>query len=59
MSIPSLIIDNRLVWIAVPKKGNPGVWKPGKVYSIGDTVIPTSNTTVPPGSEDIMFQAVS
>ena len=58
MSFPNVIVDGRLMWIEVPKKGSPSPWSPGMEYVIGDTVIPTSGVVVPSEKVDTMFQVV-
>lgn len=56
--MPSFVTDNDILWLKVPKKGSPAEWEPGKIYRVGDIVIPTSAVTIPSGEEDFMFQCV-
>ena len=58
MACPTLIRDNRILWLEVPKIGSPSEWQPGVDYQIGDIVIPRLDVPIPPGKENVMFQVI-
>lgn len=54
----TIVLDNQVIWLEVPKRGTPLVWQPGINYKLGDIVIPGVSTVIPVGKEDVMFQCV-
>lgn len=58
MATPNFVLDNKIIWLELPKRGTPPEWQPGVNYNIGDTVIPRSSFAIPTGKEDSMFQCV-
>lgn len=54
----NIVRDKNILWLEVPKRGNPQIWESGKEYKKGDTVIPSPNTQIPAGKEGVMFQCV-
>ncbi len=51
----TFIEDQNILWLQLTKIGSPPAWESGKIYNVGDLVVPRNPTVE---QADMMFQCV-
>lgn len=50
-----IIEDNGILWLQREKVGTPAAWEPGRIYNVGDLVVPRAPTEA---QANMMFQCI-